>query len=110
MLNEVKKALRISTDLYDTELAQLINAAVIDLKIVGVPVEGVSVTVSGDTVTDTSTITDAQLIRAIVMYVRKMFGSPDDFERVAKAYDEMKAQLISSSLYGLSGGEADVQG
>lgn len=109
MVNEVKKALRVSTTLYDTEIASLINAAVIDLKIAGIVVEGVNISVVGNVVTDTSTLDDAVLIRAIIFYVRKLFGSPDDYERVSRAYDEMKAQLQSSSDYGLA--EADnVQG
>ena len=68
MLNETKLALRIKTNIYDGEIARLIEAAVGDLGIVDVEAAGVSfiisATTSGETVTDTSTITDQLLIRS----------------------------------------------
>ena len=91
MLNTVKLALRITTSAYDTELQQLINAALADLELVGVAVDA----------------TDPLIIRCVIMYVRAFFGSPGDYERVKAAYDEMKAQFISATGYGL--GADDVQ-
>ena len=105
MLSETKMALRIKTDIYDGEIARLIEAAVGDLGIVDVEAAGVSLTVTttatGETVTDNSTISDQLLIRAIITYVRLHFGSPDDYDRLERSYNEQKAQLISCTGYGL---------
>lgn len=104
MLAEVKMALRISTSAYDAEIARLILAAVGDLGIVDVEAAGVSLSIANDgTVTDSSTITDQLLIRAIITYVRLNFGSPDDYDRLYQSYWEQKAQLISATGYGLPG-------
>ena len=105
LLDTVKLAIPVSTTHYDALIAQLIEAAVEDLRIAGIPASGVDITtaISGSTVvvTDTSTITDPLLIRAICAYVRAHFGSPDDYDRLKAAYDENKAQLQTSSDYGL---------
>lgn len=109
MLNETKLALRIKTDIYDGEIARLIEAAVGDLGIVDVEAAGVSfiisATTTGETVTDNSTITDQLLIRAIITYVRLHFGSPDDYDKLERSYNEQKAQLITASGYGLPAAE-----
>lgn len=105
MLNETKLALRIKTNVYDGEIARLIEAAVGDLGIVDVEAAGVSfiisATTTGETVMDNSTITDQLLIRAIITYVRLHFGSPDDYDKLERSYNEQKAQLITASGYGL---------
>lgn len=102
MLAEVKMALRITTTAYDPEIARLILSAVSDLGIVDVEAAGVSLSIAVDgTVTDSSTITDQLLIRAIITYVRLNFGSPDDYDRLYQSYWEQKAQLISATGYGL---------
>lgn len=105
MLNETKLALRIKTNIYDAEIARLIEAAVGDLGIVDVDAAGVSfiisATTTGETVTDNSTITDQLLIRAIITYVRLHFGTPDDYDKLERSYNEQKAQLITASGYGL---------
>lgn len=109
MLSETKMALRIKTNIYDGEIARLILAAVGDLGIVDVEAAGVSLTVTatteGETVTDNSTITDQLLIRTIITYVRLHFGSPEDYDKLERSYNEQKAQLISCTGYGLPAGE-----
>lgn len=109
MLNETKLALRIKTNVYDGEIARLIVAAVGDLGIVDVEAAGVSfiisATTTGETVTDNSTISDQLLIRAIITYVRLHFGTPDDYDKLERSYNEQKAQLITASGYGLPAGE-----
>lgn len=87
MLNKVKMALRITTNAYDAELEDLINAACADLGVVGVDASSAT----GDTL----------LIMAIITYCRMRFGQPDDYDRLKKSYDEQKAQLISCTGYGL---------
>lgn len=109
MLNETKLALRIKTNVYDGEIARLIEAAVGDLGIVDVEAAGVSfiisATTTGETVMDNSTITDQLLIRAIITYVRLHFGTPDDYDKLERSYFEQKAQLITASGYGLPAAE-----
>lgn len=109
MLSETKLALRIKTNIYDGEIARLIEAAVGNLGIVDVEAAGVSfiisATTTGETVTDNSTITDQLLIRAIITYVRLHFGTPDDYDKLERSYNEQKAQLITASGYGLPAGE-----
>lgn len=86
MLEAVKLALRIVTNAYDDELQALIMAAIADLGIVlSDPDES-----------------DALIAQAIKTYVRMNFGSPSDYDRLKRSYDEQKAQLASASGYGLS--------
>lgn len=80
MLDDVRLALRLTTTVYDNELTDLINAGVQDLGVAGV--------VNGDT-------DDPLVKRAVITYVKLHFGSPTDFDRLKKAYDEQKAQLAS---------------
>jgi hypothetical protein len=89
MLGKVKLALRITTDAFDTEINDLIDAACGDLGIVGV-------SAGYET-------TDPLLTRAIITYCKVHFGEPDEYERLKKSYDEQKAQLISATGYGIDG-------
>ena len=84
IMTAVKTALRISTDAYDDEITDLINAAVKDMGIAGV------------TNTDE---TDALVKKAIVTFCRLNFGQPDDYERLKASYDEQKAQLGMATGY-----------
>lgn len=89
MLTAVKLALRLVTNAYDAEITRLIEAACADLGVVGV--------------TATSTTADPILVQAIITYVRLNFGTPDDYDRLKRSYDEQKAQLITCTGYGLPG-------
>lgn len=102
MLTEIKLALGKVKNDYDAELARLALAAVGDLGIVDVEAAGVNLSIAQDgTVTDSSTITDQLLIRAIITYVRMNFKSPEDYDKLKRSYDEQKAQLITATGYGL---------
>ena len=105
MLNETKLALKIKNSYYDGEVARLILSAVGDLGIVDVKAVGVNLTITAttteETVVDNSTITDQLLIRAIITYARLHFGTPDDYDKLERSYNEQKAQLISCTGYGL---------
>ena len=87
MLALVKMALRITTTAFDTIISGLIEAACADLGVVGV--------------TATTEESDPLLVLAIITYCRLHFGSPDDFDRLKKSYDEQKAQLITATGYGM---------
>lgn len=92
MLSKVKTALRISVDDYDSELANLINTAKLDMGIAGV--------VLPDEV-------DALVEQAVITYCKFSFGSPDDKAEFKKSYDEQKAQLVTATGY-TDWGDADV--
>lgn len=101
MLNEAKKALRMTTDAYDGEIARLLMAGALDLETVGVILPGSVSFVFGenDAVTDQSTLADPLAMRAILTYVRMHFGSPNDYERVARSYELQKTQLMHAANY-----------
>lgn len=87
MLQAVKIALRVVTDAYDDEINALINSAISDIGITGTDAE--------------SLVNDPLVTQAIKTYVRLNFGSPTDYDRLKRSYDEQKAQLQTSSGYGL---------
>lgn len=84
MLEKVKIALRISTTAFDTELTDLIAAALLDLGIAGVIVP--------------ATI-DALVTRAVITFCKMSFGLPEDYDRLKASYDEQKAQLMTAEGY-----------
>lgn len=84
MLNKVKLALRITTNAFDSELNDLIDAAKLDLGIAGV--------VLPDEL-------DAICQKAIITYCKVNFGEPDDYDRLKASYDEQKAQLSMATGY-----------
>ena len=84
MLEKVKMALRITTDAYNSELNDLIDAAQLDLGIAGVALPAPL---------------DAICTRAIITYCKLHFGEPDDYDRIKASYDEQKAQLSMASGY-----------
>lgn len=84
MLDQVKMALRIKTNAYDTELNGLIDAAKLDLGVAGVIVPDEL---------------DALVTRAIITYCKLSFGLPEDYDRLKMSYDEQKAQLSNATGY-----------
>lgn len=84
LLDKVKLALRIMTAAFDSEINDLIDAALADLGLAGV------------TELDES---DPLIIRAVTTYCRANFGQPDDYERMKAAYNEQKAQLQMATGY-----------
>ena len=84
MLSKAKIALRLTTDAYDEEINDLIEAAKIDLGIAGV---------------ELPENLDALCTRAVLTYVRLHFGQPEDFDRLKKSYDEQKAQMVTATGY-----------
>lgn len=93
MLNKCKLALLISSNTFDTEITDLISAAVIDLNIAGVNNETAI----------TTTPTDALVERAIISFVCYNFelvhGSLDRSEAFKRIYDEQKSQLSMADGY-----------
>lgn len=85
MLDKVKAALRITTTAFDTDLNQLIDAALADLGIAGV----------------NTPESDALIIRAVCTYCAMNRISIDASQRdwLKRSYDEQKAQLQVASGY-----------
>lgn len=92
MLERMKLALLISSDVFDSELTSLIGAACEDLGIAGV--EGLTVTTS---------TSDDIVIRAIILYCGYQFelvhGTLARSEAFKRSYDECKAQLSMATGY-----------
>lgn len=84
ILQAVKIALRISTDSFDAELTELIEAARADMRLAGI------VNLDQD---------DPLIRRAIITYCRLNFGQPDDYDRLKRSYDEQKAQMGMATGY-----------
>lgn len=84
MLKKVKTALRITTDAFDDELTDLIEAAKADLGIAGVIVPEEL---------------DAIVTKAIITYCKFSFGIPEDYDQLKRSYDEQKAQLSNATGY-----------
>lgn len=91
LIDDVKMALRVTTNAYDKELEDLIESAKLDLQIAGVLP---SVTVSTETM-------DKAVSTAIKTYCKLNFGTPNpaNFDYLKKSYDEQKAQLSNASGY-----------
>lgn len=84
MLDKVKLALRIKSSAFDSEITDLIAAALADLGLAGVSQQ---------------TQTDPLIVRAVITYCRANFGEPDDYDRLKKSFDEQKAQLSMATGY-----------
>ena len=83
MIESVKLALRIRTNVFDSEINDLINAALADLGIAGV----------------ITPANDPLILRAVTTYCKMYFGEPENPERLKSAYDEQKAQFQVSTGY-----------
>lgn len=94
MLAKVKKALRITTDDFDSELLDLIESAIEDLKVVGA-----EFTWQRSSAPDII-IPDAQIRIAVITYCKMHFGQPDRYDQLKASYDEQKAQLRETRKYG----------
>lgn len=86
LLDDVKTALRVTTNAYDNEMTDLIESAKLDLGIAGVVIPNPMPPV---------------VSTAIKTYCKINFGTPNpsNYEYLKKSYDEQKAQMGMSSGY-----------
>ena len=84
MIDDVKLALRITTNDFNDELDILIEAAKQDLGIAGVEVPP---------------SLDGICKLAIITFCKMHFGQTDAYDRLKKSYDEQKAQLSMATGY-----------
>ena len=82
LLDTCKMAMRVTTDAYNTEIEQYIDAAKLDLGIAGVEIPQSA---------------DALVNKAIMTYVRMSFGAPSNYDKLKASYDEQKAQLMNAT-------------
>ena len=85
MLEQVKLALRLVTDIFDGEVSNLIEAAYDDLEIAGVHAR--------------ENATAPLIRRAVTTDCKANVGAPDEYDRLKAAYDEQKAQLMVATDY-----------
>lgn len=84
LLVKVRKSLRISTDSFDDELQDLIDACKLDLELSGIVVD------------ETNPLT----AMAITVYSKANFGLENpDFDKFNKSYDSLKTHLALSGTY-----------
>lgn len=84
LIDDVKLACRVTTNVFDSELNRLIAAAKVDLNIAGVVLPD-----PPDDIVKT----------AICTYCRMNFGNPDNYDKLKASYDEQKAQLSMATGY-----------
>ena len=84
LIQQAKKARRITTDFYDTEVVRLLSAAFLDMGVAGVEVPAAL---------------DPLVSQAAITYFMMNFGEPENYERLKASYDEQKAQLSMCSGY-----------
>lgn len=88
LIDDCKMALRVTTNAYDTEITNYIEAAKLDLGIAGVE----------------TTVADNLVNTAVMTYVRMHFGAPSNYDKLKASYDEQKAQMMMASGYTNWGG------
>lgn len=90
LLDDVKKACRVTTDAFNDELTDLIAAAFADLEITDI---------SESLLTADSC--PPLVKRAVLTYCKMNFGQVEDgfYDRLKASYDEQKAQMLMSSTY-----------
>ena len=84
MIDDVKQALRIKSTSFDAELANMIEAAKMDLKISGVVI-----------INDI----DPLIRRAVIIYCQANFGNSNDADRYQRSYEMLKNHLALCSDY-----------
>ena len=84
LIAAAKLAGRIVTNEFDSEIERLLNAALMDMGVAGV---------------ELSDEMDALVSTAAITYFRLHFGTPDDYDRLERSYNEQKAQLSTHTGY-----------
>ena len=84
LINAAKLAARVTTNVYDLQFNQLLDAAMLDMGVAGVEIP--------------ETL-DALVETAAITYVLMHFGQPEEYDRLKASYDEQKAQLVTCTGY-----------
>lgn len=89
LIASAKLAARITTDVFDGQIADLLDAALLDLGVAGV---------------DVPANINSIVKQAVITYFLLHFGSPDEYDRLERSYNEQKAQLSMCTGYTNWGG------
>lgn len=84
LIDAAKLSARITTDAFDDQIEDLLNAAFLDMGIAGVVVPAEL---------------DSLVRIAAITYFMMHFGLPDDYDRLKSSYDEQKGQLATATGY-----------
>lgn len=89
LLDDVKQVCRVTSNVYDTELSDLISAGLADLSITDIDPELLS------------DEPEPLIKRALLTYCKLNFGEIEDgkYDRLKASYDEQKSQLLMSMAY-----------
>lgn len=91
MLEAVRLSLRLVGDTFDAEIADIIEACKLDLKIAGVGVAAVSGA--------NDQPPDPLILRAVTLYAKGHFGFMDMGEKYMQAYEALKVSLCLAGDY-----------
>ena len=87
MLSKVKLALRVSTNAFDGEIENLINACKKELELSGIASSNISES-------------DEMIIQAVIMYCKANFGFDNaEAERYQNSYNSIKTFLVTNNSY-----------
>lgn len=91
LLEKVKLSLRVTTDAFNAELTDLIDACIADMQIAGISTD----------VMGTEYLSLPAVIMAVTTYCKMNFGSVDGavYDRLKASYDEQKKQLSMATGY-----------
>lgn len=84
LVTQAKLAARITTGAFDSQVDMLLDSAMLDLGVAGVEVPE---------------DLDAIVKQAAITYFLMHFGSPEEYDRLKRSYDEQKAQLATCTGY-----------
>ena len=84
LIAKAKMAARITTTAFDTQVGDLLDAALLDMGVAGV---------------DVPSTLDVLVEQAAITYFLLHFGQPDEYDRLKRSYDEQKAQLSTCTGY-----------
>ena len=83
LLEEVRRALPVTSHDRDDLIEDLINEAIADLSALGIIVQ----------------IDDSLIQRAVKLYCKMNFTHPDDYDDLLRAYEDLKNRLVMSTGY-----------
>lgn len=81
MLEAVKRALDLTTDYYDGEIGELINAALQDMR------------ATAGIVAATEDSEDPLILHAVKLYAQAHFKNPSNYDQLSAAYEALKGSL-----------------
>ena len=82
LVTKAKMAKRITTKIFDQQIADLLEAGMEDLQVAGVVIPETR---------------NPLIEQAAITFFLMRFGEPDEYDRLKRSYDEQKAQLSTNT-------------